>query len=872
MNKELLNDLVKISKPTRYLGDELNVVKKDSSKKDLIRFALAFPDIYDIGMSHLGLKILYHILNNRKDVWAERVYTPWIDMEEYMRSQNISLSSLESSTPIAEFDIVGFSLQYELSYTNILNMLDLGNIPLLTSQRDEKHPLIIAGGPCAFNPEPLADFIDFFVIGDGEEIVNDIIDCYKKNKNTSRKELLEKMAGIEGIYVPSLVEVEEQLDGFLAVSGDIKIKKRAASDLNQMPYPVDYMLPFMRPVHDRAVVEVMRGCSRGCRFCQAGMIYRPVRERSTEVVSKLTREIVDNTGYEEISLSSLSTCDHSTISEIMQQLVESPGKEKHVSISLPSLRTDAFSVELARSLESIGKTGLTFAPEVATNRMQSVINKNISKEDVFSTVRDAFSTGWDSLKLYFMIGLPTENDQDVENIGYLSRKILNIATGVNKRASINVSISTFIPKAHTPFQWERQLSTSEVEEKQRLVKYSVGRNRRINISFNSPEISLLEGAFARGDRKLGKVLHIAHKLGCKLDGWTEMFNYELWLRAFNEAGVDPREYLKPRNPEYKLPWDHIDTYLTKDFLLSEREKAYEAKLTPDCRWGSCSNCGVCDNKVGRSVRLSSSEKAEDIKAEPHREKETEIISPDMRIRFMFVKGEEVRFISHLNMINAFTRAFRRADIPIAYSHGFNPHPKISFGSVLPVNTTSEAEYADVELELYMDPEEFMEKANNELPPGLKILSADQVKLKEKSLMSQINMASYEVKIPEDNDDAQSSIESILNMEHVWVERRSSNKNRGKRSKTKPSKFVDIRPLIRDIKLIKNTDKSLYLKMLLSEGQGGKAKPEEIVRFMLKNEEDESKHDDIIFNTEIHKTGTFIEHKGKLLSPVEIINQ
>jgi len=870
---KMIEILPTVSKPTRYLGDELNAVKKDTDNPDLIRFALAFPDIYDVGMSHLGLKILYQILNSRDDVWAERAYAPWADMEREMRAKDIMLSSLESGSPLRDFDIVGFSLQYEMSYSSVLNMLELARIPLLAEDRDENYPLVVAGGPCVFNPEPMVDFIDLFVIGDGEEAITEIVDCYRANRHKDRKDILRAMTEIEGVYVPSLVPVEEQPDGTLTVSGGVKIRKRVISDLDSSPYPVDYLVPFMRPIHDRAIVEVMRGCSRGCRFCQAGMIYRPVRERSVDTVGNLAEQLIENTGYEELSLSSLSTCDHSSISEVLERLARPLGMKKHVSISLPSLRTDAFSVELARNLADIGKTGLTFAPEVATSKMQNVINKHITRSDVLSTVESAFSSGWDSLKLYFMIGLPTETDEDLVEIAYLTKEILNVALRANRRASLNISVSTFVPKAHTPFQWERQLSPEEVQKKQRLIMDNIGKNRRLKISFHSPQVSYLEGVFARGDRRLGKVILAAHKLGCKLDGWTEFFNYNAWMQAFDQCGMDPNAYLKARNLEQTMPWDHIDTFLTKDFLLSERDKAYKGELTPDCRWDECSECGICDAKENRVVRLASNTQQSSKSSIKH--PAPGIKDSVTRIRFRFAKGSELKFISHLNLLNTFTRAFRRAEIPIAYSHGFSPHPKIKFGSVLSVGVSGEAEFADIDLETYMEPDDFVSRSNVQLPPGLVISEAREITLDTQSLMSQINMASYIVRVPETTTDPDSRISSILDMEHIWIERSRKNAKRSRNrssNKSRTSNFVDIRPFIRDIKLLKQVDGILELEMILGDGNVGKVRPEEVVRLILSESIDDIKQNNLPLPIEIRKISSFIERQGQLLSPMEIIDQ
>jgi len=860
----MINIPITVSKPARYTGNELNTVKKDLNQP-MIRFALAFPDTYEVGMSHLGLKILYHILNTINDVWAERVYAPWTDMEETMRKDGILLSSLESSTPLRSFNIIGFSLQYEMSYTNILNMLDLSKIPLLSKDRDDSYPLIIAGGPCAFNPEPIADFIDMFVIGDGEEIVIEIVECYRTYKGLSRRQLLERMAEIEGIYVPTLFTIEEQPDGVLAVSGGKKVRKRVISDLDKAIFPVDYIVPFMKPIHDRAVIEVMRGCSRGCRFCQAGMIYRPVRERTSTTIEELAEKVIEKTGYEELSLSSLSTCDHSSIYRIVTDLANSLGKKKHVSISLPSLRTDAFSLELAQKIESAGKTGLTFAPEVATDRLRSVINKDISKTHVLSTVESAFSSGWDTLKLYFMIGLPTETEDDVSEIASLIKETLNVARQNNRRASLSVSISTFVPKAHTPFQWERQLSIEEIQQRQRFLMGKIGRNSRVDVSFHSPQLSFLEGVFARGDRRLSKVLLEAQKAGCKFDGWTEHFDFNKWMKAFAECGIDPSFYLKARAFDQVLPWDHINSGVIKKFLLAERNKAYLAEMTPDCRTGECSECGICDEKV--MVKLDK----ENIPASSIQHPESSAQNPVSKIRFQFNKGTEVKFTSHLDLINVFTRAFRRAEIPIAYSHGFSPHPKISFGSALPVGTTSEAEFADIELEKNVAVEDFISCVNAQLPHGIMILRAQEIPLRAESLMAQTGFASYIVRISESDcriaNELENKIQSIMSSNQIMVGRRQKSKRPDRQNADNISQ-INIKSYVKSIKLSGCDNGLLQLEMILGDGGSNKVRPEEIVSLLFSDFAEDSEQYHKVSVPDIQKTGFFIESQGRFFSPME----
>ena len=868
---ELTRILSTVSKPTRYLGDELNAVKKDLENPDLVRFALAFPDIYDVGMSHLGTKILYQILNSRDDVWAERVFAPWVDMEQRMREGGISLFSIESASPLRDFDIIGFSLQYEMSYTNVLNMLELAQIPLLASDRDENYPLIIAGGPCAFNPEPMTDFVDFFAIGDGEEVIEEIVNCYRSHRGKDKKALLVDMHDIEGVYVPSLASMEEQSDGMLTVCGPLKVRKRVVNDLDCAQYPVDYLVPFMRPIHDRVMIEVMRGCTRGCRFCQAGMIYRPVRERSVNVVEHLAEELIGKTGYEELSLSSLSTCDHSLIYEMLERLVDSQGVKKHVSVSLPSLRADSFSAELARELKSTGKTGLTFAPEVASERMQGVVNKRISSAELFSAVEGAVAAGWDSLKLYFMIGLPTETEEDLEETANLIKEVLAVALRCNGRATLGVSVSTFVPKAHTPFQWERQFSPDEILRKQRFLVEKIGRSKRIKVGFHSPQLSYLEGVFARGDRRLGRVLQTAHEFGCKLDGWGEFFDSDAWMRAFAQCEIDPSAYHRARERNEVMPWDHIDTCLTRDFLLAERDKAYGVEFTPDCRWGECAQCGVCDENAGRRMRLAAQGSQRTYSQSGTRHQVSGAHHPVTRIRFQFAKRKEVKFISHLDLLNTFTRAFRRAGISMAYSEGFSPHPKISFGSVLPVGTTSETEFADVGLETHMGTDDFVVHCNDQLPWGLEILKAAEIPLDEQALMAQISLSSYIVRVPETRSDPCPRIQAILDMDHIWVERARKNRKKaakrgGRESST--SKFVDIRPLIRSINLVGGHDGAAEFEMMLADGKEGKVRPEEVVRLIFNGSTESVEREGILSATEIQKSGAFIERQGQLLSPME----
>jgi radical SAM family uncharacterized protein len=595
--------LLNVEKPAKYTGNEWNMVKKNPDNIK-VRFAFCFPDDYEIGMSHLGMKILYHIMNKREDTYCERAFAPWVDMEEKLRERNLPLYTLETFTPLSKFDFVGFTLQYEMSYTNILNMLDLGGIPLFAKDRIKGMPFVIAGGPCACNPEPLADFIDLFVIGEGEEVINEIIDEYNDWKGTEegREEFLKRAAKIEGVYVPSLYNVFYYEDGtimdIIPVSPDVPdtVKRRLIKDLDSVDFPDDIIVPYVGTVHDRIMLEVFRGCIRGCRFCQAGFIYRPVRERSHEKLYELAKSSVEKTGYEEISLVSLSTSDYSALPELCDNLIKFTEAEK-VSLSLPSLRVDNFSLGLMEKASKVRKSGLTFAPEAGTQRLRDVINKGITTEDLISSVKLAVAGGWNQVKLYFMIGLPTETIEDVEGIANLGITLIEscreLSGEYNKTLNITLSTSCFIPKPFTPFQWEAMDGIDSLMSKQYHLKDRIKkRTKKIRYNYHDAKLSLMEAVFSRGDRRLGRVLYTAWKKGCKFDGWDEFFSFEKWMEAFSESGLDPKFYAnRERDYSEVLPWDHIDMGISREFLKREREKAYEGDLTRNCAAG-CSRCGA----------------------------------------------------------------------------------------------------------------------------------------------------------------------------------------------------------------------------------------------------------------------------------------
>ena len=599
--KEFERLLLSVQKPGRYSGGEINSVIKDKEKVD-VRFAFCFPDTYEIGMSHLGMKILYSLFNEREDIWCERVFAPWMDFEEVMRENNIPLFALESRDPIKDFDFIGFTLQYEMAYTNVLNMLDLAGLPLRSKDRDDSCPIVVAGGPCVCNPEPLADFVDIFFLGEGEEVDLEVIDLYKKCKKEgkTKAEFLREASTIKGVYVPELYDIVYNEEGIITAitpkdGAPEKITKRIMTDMDKSYYPDKFVVPFIEIVHDRVVQEVFRGCIRGCRFCQAGFIYRPVREKSSDTVNKQAKSLCESTGYDEISLSSLSTSDYREIEPLLNKLLDWT-EESNVSLALPSLRIDNFSDELLEKIKHVRKSGLTFAPEAGTQRLRDVINKNVTEEEIMNTCLTAFKGGYTSVKLYFMMGLPTETDEDLKGIAELGQRIVNLFYNMpdkpkGKSVSVSISVSTFVPKPFTPFEFEPQIDVNEIRRRHDLLKSSIT-TKKISLSYHDSSTSFLEGVLARGDRRLSYVLEEAYKNGCKFDSWTECFDLDKWMDAFQKCGIDP-EFYSCRKREYEeiSPWNHLDFGITKEFLINENKLAHSEVTTPNCR-EKCSACGA----------------------------------------------------------------------------------------------------------------------------------------------------------------------------------------------------------------------------------------------------------------------------------------
>ena len=826
MNINTFTDILPlVQRPSSYLGLEKNRIKKDPDKVKLL-FAMAFPDLYEIGTSHFGMQILYSILNNRNEIAAERIFTPGPDMESYLKSSNTPLVSLESHRPAGMFDIIGFSLLYELNFTNILTILNLAGIPFLAKDRDLSYPLIIAGGPCTCNPEPVADFFDIMVIGDGEEAILQISDAWiewKENGENNKDDLLKILSSIKGVYVPSFFEPKYNEAGFQILRPkytNIDIERAIIDDLDKAPFPDQPIIPFGRPVHDRLRLEIARGCTRGCRFCQAGMIYRPVRERSPENLLKLSDSSLNSTGYEDISLLSLSTGDYCSIEYLMESLM-TKYESDHIAISLPSLRAGTLSHNLMNLIKKVRKTGFTIAPEAGSQRLRNFINKNITATDIENTVLNALDMGWKTIKLYFMIGLPTETDDDIKAIEELVknlRKHKKDGKGKNLNIKLNISVSTFIPKTHTPFQWCSQISLNDSKKKITYLKNQL-RHSGIHFKWQNPETSFMEGLWARGDRRLSSLLIAAYNKGCRLDGWSDMFRFDLWKDALSETGINTDFFTtRTRETDEPLPWDHINSKIKKEFLKNEFQKALSYESTNDCRLGDCNQCGTCDFKNIKPITYICTSK-KDIKRP---EKTGGIEQSYKKLRVFYSKTGLAKYFGHLELANIFIRTLKREKIPLKFSEGYHPKPKISFEDPLPIGLESLSELLYITVPENIKPESLINNLNKHLPEGLKIFDCKAFTTSKKS--SEIKKTLYRVLLKNNNFNKK-ELDKFINSQSFFF----TTKNK----KGKPKK-IDLKETIINIVLKSQSE----LEITISLEPGKSVRPNKIISSIFSLSENE----------------------------------
>lgn len=740
-----------VRKPGRYFDNEINFPTKVEGR---VKFLICFPDLYEIGMSHLGIRILYHIINGHPDFMADLAFAPWMDMEKFMRARSLPLCGIGSGLAAGEFDVLGFSLQHELQYTNVLTMLDLAGVALQSDERRDGDPIVIAGGPCAFNPAPMAVFMDAFAIGDGETVCLEISSAVLEAREAglSRDRTLEQLAGLEGVYVPSVHGLQP---------GPESIIRRVEMDLRDDHFPANPIVPLIPITHDRLSVEIMRGCTRGCRFCSAGMTARPVRQRSIDSIVGLAEAGIDASGWEEVSLVSLSTSDYSDLRTLVARLADVLGK-KHASISLPSMRPGTFTEEIAEIVGGLKKTGLTFAPEAGSARLRQAVNKNVEEAELYSTVETAFRNEWESMKLYFMLGLPGEEPEDVEAIIRIVRGVEAICRGYGRRKRVTVSLSPFVPRPHTPFQWEAQEPAEGIMAKLSSIKKKLPEGR-IKIKWRDPWVSALEGLLARGGAEFSDCILSAYKAGARFDGWTDSFDFDIWKRAAEEHGIDAAEALSARPLDLPLPWAHISAGVSLEFLKRECRKAASGEVTGDCREGACSGCGACGEEPRPGPPASAAEAARKWeKADrersgrpdrtarapaggrlPGRGREDQKPTVSMRFRVKFAKLDPMRLTSHLDVTRAVQRAIRRTGVRVAYSRGFSPHPRIAFGPPLPLGDAGEGEYFDVLL-AEAPGRGWLDLLNRCLPRGLEVQEASLIEKTASSLMSDISAATYAI--------------------------------------------------------------------------------------------------------------------------------
>mgnify|MGYP000372836082 CR=1 FL=1 len=748
-----------VSKPGRYVGNEFNVTVKEHTGR--LKIALAFPDIYEVGSSYLGLQILYHLINGRDNCVAERVFQVWPDMEAKLRQSGLPLFTLETSTPLAEFDVIGFSVTYEMHATGILNMLDLAGIPLRAADRNERYPLVIAGGPAIVNPEPLADFFDAMFLGEAEESLNELLYILIENKGKRRQEVLTAMAAVPGMYIPSFHRIEiaggnGRRNAAAFANAPAKVKIQSCRQLKADYYPQRPLVPFLEITHDRLSIEIMRGCMRGCRFCQAGYQYRPRRYRQARQIIEQVVETIKSTGYDELTLLSLSSTDYPGLESLLQSLSEQAAK-LGFSISLPSLRPGTLNSLILRILKTGRKGGLTFAPEAGTQRLRDMLGKDITEDEILGGIRLAFAEDWQLIKLYFMIGLPGETEADIEGIAELLKKTSSIARQAGRNRKINVTISPFCPKPGTPWQWERQLTADETSSVYQRLRRLVN-SRNVFLKFRNPDLAVLEGILGRGDRRLSEVIYEAYKNGSRLDGWSEHFRFEYWRKAFEKTRIDPLDYLREKATSDSLPWDHIEKGIPKRYLLWERDKAKAGLPVYKRKIAVSRVMPMPDDHFGRTPR-------------PRRNGQATALIFQTRVKY--ARDERMRFYSHLDIMRALQRAIKRADLPVALSHGHNRHMKLAFGHPLPLGYVSKAEYFDLQTERPLDSESMVRLKDN-LPQGLSIEAAKFFTGDGISLVRAVNLISYRAYLDRNAGIGEDRIKSLRESPELIIERNKPN--------------------------------------------------------------------------------------------------
>ncbi|WP_232370799.1 TIGR03960 family B12-binding radical SAM protein [Desulfogranum marinum] len=821
MNKQVNIEqiLPLVRKPGRYIGGELNVVDK-TWEEEQVHFCLIFPDLYEIGMSHQGLQILYHILNQRSDALAHRCFTPDVDMEAALKARRQPLFSLEQRRPLADYDILGITLPYELCFTNILTVLDLAFIPIHAKDRNEQHPIILGGGAAAFNPEPVADFFDAIVLGDGEEIVEELTEQFLqfKQQGQSREEILKQLSTLTGVYVPSFFQPQYNGSRITSVEPLLpeytSVMRRVLPEMQSPALVSKPLVPIVKPIHDRLGIEIARGCTRGCRFCQAGMTYRPVRERSVDDIMELAEAGITNSGFDELALLSLSTGDYSCLDTLMTKLMDRFADE-YVSVSMPSMRVGTLTPVVMDQIKRVRKTGFTVAPEAGTDRLREVINKGIFEKDLMDTCQDAFALGWNLIKFYFMIGLPTETDEDVEAIVELARKAkLEAGQGRGGKVKINVSIGTFVPKPHTPFQWEPQISREQSRAKINRLKQILPR-KGFALKWHEPEQSYLEGVFSRGDRRLADLILTAWQKGARLDGWSEHFNLNQWQVAADECGIEMDTYLRERTLDEILPWDHLHSGVDRQFLEQELADAKKQLYTEDCRNGGCQQCGICDFETIKP-RVNEKKEASLPPAPLNREK---IVKPERTAfvyRVSYSRMGDSRFYGHLEILQLIFRALHRAGLPVLFSQGYNPSPKVSFSQALPVGIESRAEYFYVELGKPLSSlAQTITNLDAQLPATITVTDITL----EKKVRQASYCAMYKVTLDEfSENEIQQQVIAFNALDQLVIERIRKKKRRQ----------LDLRPLVASMEA---QGHDLFVELLHYHGQAG-TNPREVLEHGL----------------------------------------